>query len=173
MWHIIPPGQGERWAGGGPKPWVSSGSGLEERKIASSRSWLESLTLPRLNKDSDAMHNFPQMAKKKKFVWFQKELCRIHVLLTLESHSADGLCTLEPARGQGCVQDCCEITIQLSFCSCCVFLAPVPHLLADGLCENLCRSGWERDTAGRGVWCGGWENRVPGPAQAARGHIIT
>lgn len=64
--------------------------------------------------------------------------CITHIGITL----CWGLCTLEPVSGQGCVQDCCEITtglgIQLSFCSCYVFLAPVPHLLADGLCENLC-----------------------------------
>lgn len=91
------------------------------------------------------MNDFPPNGKKQKktvFCLIPEGAGRIHVLLTLESHSADGLCTLEPVGGQGCVQDCCEITtdlgIQLSFCSCYVFLAPVPHLLADGLCENLC-----------------------------------
>ena len=48
------------------------------------------------------------MAKKKKrkkpvFCLIPEGAGRIHALLTLESHSADGLWTLEPVSGQGTV----------------------------------------------------------------------
>lgn len=91
MWHIIPPGKVKGGLGGAPKPWVSSGSGLEERNRASSRSWVTGS--PRLNGKTVMQWTiFPQMAKNKKkqfFVWFQKELAEFmyyshwnHTLLT-------------------------------------------------------------------------------------------
>lgn len=40
---------------------------------------------------------------------------RMHVLLMLESHFADGLCTLESLSGQGCVQACWRL-LQASRC---------------------------------------------------------
>lgn len=152
---------------GGPKPWVSSGSGLEKRKIASSRSWLESLTLPRLNgKTVMQCTIFPQMAKRKKKILFDsrrswQNSCITHIGITLcwrlvysRASQGSGLCP-------GLLWDYYR-----------------PRNTAE-LLQLLCVSGssstppgrwfvWKslpilgvRETLrGRGVWCGGWENRA-------------
>lgn len=111
------------------------------------------------------------MAKKKKrkkpvFCLIPEGAGRIHALLTLESHSADGLWTLEPVSGQGTVSRTAvrlRQASEYSWASAAVMCFWLQfHTSWQMVCVKISAdSGCERYTAGEGcVWWGGWENRA-------------
>lgn len=166
--HIIPPDKVKGGLGGGvlnPEfhQEVASRRGREPLAEVSLSHWLS----PDLKGRQWCNERFPPKWQKKEketsFLFDSRRswqnLCITHIGITLRWWLVGSRAS---QWSGGCVQDC-EITtglgIQLSFCGCYVFLAPVPHLLADGLCENLCWL-WVWDTLrGRGV-CGAEAGRT-------------